>query len=297
MFDGFETRRLEGDGAAVHLRVGGSGPAALLLHGYPQSHVMWHKLAPTLAEHFTVVAPDLRGYGDSGKPPSAADHEPYSKRASARDLVAAMNELGFDRFALVGHDRGARVGRRLTLDNPARVSCFASLDVVPTAEIFRQFDRHVAQAYFHWLLMLQPEPLAETVFGRDPEYWIRWLIGRWCTTEGAITEPAMAEYIRCFSDPATIHTTCEDYRAIDLDIAHDSEDKDKRITCPVLALWGERQGQGEGWPSVRLDMLASWRASADHVEGGPIPCGHFMPEEAPHECLDAMLPFLREHGS
>ena len=296
MFKGFDRRRIETDETVVNLVVGGSGPPVLLLHGYPQTHVMWHRVAPRLAERHTVVAADLRGYGDSGKPPSTADHAPYAKRAMAADQIQAMAALGFDRFHLVGHDRGARVGYRLAYDRPDCLASLAILDVVPTADIFANVDAALAKAYFHWFLMLQPEPLAETLMGAVPEFYLRWLLDRWSSTPGAIADEAFAEYLRCFRDPATLHALCEDYRAAPLDAAADRADEGRRIACPVLVLWGADQGQHPGWPSMSLDIVERWRARAGDVTGRPVACGHFLPEEAPEETSRALLAFLAEKG-
>lgn len=292
MFEGFDRRRIATSETEINLVVGGSGPPLLLLHGYPQTHVMWHKVAPLLASRYTVVAPDLRGYGDSGKPPSGPDHAGYAKRAMARDQVEVMQALGFDRFHLAGHDRGARVGYRLAYDEPDCLLSLTILDVVATADIFANVNAALASAYFHWFLMLQPEPLAETLIGSDPAYYLHWLLAKWCTTPGAITEEAFAEYLRCFSDPDTLHAICEDYRAAPLDTVHDDADADRKIACPVLVLWGSEQHQHPGWPSMSLDIMATWRARAEMVTGAPLACGHFLPEEAPNETTDALLKFL-----
>jgi haloacetate dehalogenase len=210
-----------------------------------------------------VVVPDLRGYGDSGKPQSGADHTAYCKRAMARDQIELMEALGFGRFHLAGHDRGARVGYRLAYDYPDRLHSLAILDVVATADIFANVNDALASAYFHWFLMLQPEPLAETLIGGDPAYYLRWLLDKWCTTPGAITDEAFAEYLRCFGNPETLHAMCEDYRAAPIDIAHDNADADRKISCPTLVLWGSAQQQHPGWPSVSLDIMATWRARRD----------------------------------
>ena len=294
MFEGFERTSVETPGAAINLVRGGDGPPLLLLHGYPQTHVMWHKVAPELARHFTVVAPDLRGYGDSARPPGGDDHVAYSKRAMAEDQVRVMAALGFERFDVVGHDRGARVGHRLALDHPDRVRRQVVLDVVATDEIFANVDARLATAYFHWFMMLQPEPLAETLIGNATEFYMRWLMGRWCTVPGAITEEAFAEYFRCFSAPGGIHSACEDYRAAGLDIAHNEADRGRMLECPIQVLWGGAQAQHPGWPSMSLDILETWRRRAVDVSGRGLPCGHFLPEEAPEETTAEILAFLRE---
>ena len=298
LFDGFAQRRIDVGETEIDAVIGGSGPAVLLLHGYPQTRAMWRHVAPQLAERYTVAAADLRGYGDSGKPASAPDHAPYAKRAMAEDQRRAMATLGFDRFHVIGHDRGARVGYRLAYDRPDCVVSLAVLDVVATGDIFATVDARMAEAYFHWFLMLQPEPLAERLIGAAPEFWLRWLLDRWCATPGAIDDAAFAEYLRCFRDPATLHAMCEDYRAAPLDAAHDAADAaaGRRIACPMLALWGARQANRPGWPSVALDILAAWRARADDIVGAPVDCGHFLPEEAPEETAEALLDFLARAG-
>ena len=294
MFEGFERTSVETPGAAINLVRGGDGPPLLLLHGYPQTHVMWHKVAPELARHFTVVAPDLRGYGDSDKPAGGGDHAVYSKRAMAEDQVQVMAALGFGRFDVVGHDRGARVGHRLALDHAECVRRQVVLDVVATDEIFANVDARLATAYFHWFMMLQPEPLAETLIGNATEFYMRWLMDRWCTVPGAITEKAFAEYFRCFDTPEAIHAACEDYRAAALDIAHNEADRGRMLECPILVLWGGAQAQHPGWPSMSLDILETWRRRAVDVSGRGLPCGHFLPEEAPEETTAEILAFLRE---
>jgi haloacetate dehalogenase len=291
MFEGFERKRVGAPGADINLVVGGTGPPVLLLHGYPQTHVMWHKIAPALAERFTVVAADLRGYDDSSKPPGGPDHAGYAKRAMAADQAAVMEGLGFDAFSVVGHDRGARVGLRMALDYPERVARFVVLDVVPTADIFGRVDDALATAYFHWFMMLQPEPLAETLIGGAPEFWLRWVLDRWSTVPRAFTDEALAEYQRCWT-PETIHAACEDYRAVAVDLEDDAKDSDQILRCPIQVLWGAHRGQHPGWPSVAFDMIAVWRARAADVRGRGLPCGHFMPEEAAAETLAEIVPFL-----
>ncbi len=292
MLDGFDRTRISTSGAEINVRKAGSGPPLLLLHGYPQTHVMWHKIAPRLAERFTVVLTDLRGYGDSAKPPSTDDHAPYSKRAMARDQVEVMAALGFERFAVAGHDRGARVTHRMALDHRERVTKAAVLDVVPTYEIFARVDRDLAQAYFHWFLMLQPEPLAERLIGADPPYYLRWILEHWCGTPGAVTKQAYAEYERCFSNPQTIHATCEDYRAVEVDLIQDAADLKRKVACPLLVLWGAKGTTHPGWPAVLFDIMAIWNDRAADVRGKPLDCGHFLPEEAPEETLTELLAFL-----
>ena len=289
MFEGFETRDVSTAGTRIHLRIGGSGPPVLLLHGYPQTHVLWHRVAPRLAERFTVVCPDLRGYGDSGKPASDPEHRVYSKRATARDMVEAMASLGHERFGLAGHDRGGRVGHRLALDHPERVARLAVLDIVPTRTIFRATDQAIATGYYHWFFLIQPGGLPERLIGGDPVFFLHWLLGRWGTGLEAFAPEALAEYERCFQDPAMIHASCEDYRAAaSIDLADDEADLDHRIACPVLALWGRR-----GLMERHFDVLATWRERAEGaVSGQALDCGHFLPEERPQETAAALLDFF-----
>jgi haloacetate dehalogenase len=287
MFDGFETRTIATSESRIHLVIGGAGPPLLLLHGYPQSHVMWHKIAPALAESFTVVAPDLRGYGDSAAPPGGGDHAAYSKRAMAGDQVEIMAALGFERFAVVGHDRGARVGHRMALDHREAVDRLAVLDIVPTWNIFADIGKGIATDYFHWFFLIQGNGFPERLIGADPEYYIRSRMRQHNAGAGIFTDQAIAEYIRCFT-PETIHASCEDYRAAaSIDLDHDEADMAQPLTCPVLALWGAR-----GAMERHFDVLESWRTRARDVTGTALDCGHFMAEEAPAETLAALRPFL-----
>ncbi len=252
MFDGFSVQRVRTQGGAIHLRRGGSGDPVLLLHGYPQTHAIWHQVAPRLARRFTVIVPDLRGYGDSDRPPSDPLHVPYSKRAMAAEMVEVMRLLGHERFAVVGHDRGARVAYRMAFDHPQSVVKIASLDVVPTL-------------------------------------WLDECLRRWAAPGFAFAPAALAEYRRCFADPAVVHATCEDYRAgATIDVEHDKADFGKRrIECKLLALWGE-----QGLARRSADPLVVWREWAADVRGGPVRCGHFLPEEAPEETASALEAFL-----
>ena len=289
MFEGFTETDVEADGIAIRVVHGGAGPPLLLLHGYPQMRAMWHKVAPLLAEEFTLVIPDLRGYGDSAKPQSDPAHLTYSKRMSAGDQVAVMQALGFERFAVAGHDRGARVGHRMALDFPERVSRLAVLDIVPTHKIFSTVDRHAARHYFLWFFLSQPADFPESIIGADPERYLKTCLGTFSANSGMFSEAAMAEYVRCLSDPASIHASCEDYRAAaSVDFEHDEADLDRKVACPVFALWSAKRGAGQ----APHDVMAAWRERAADVRGEALECGHFMPEEAPAETAAALAAFF-----
>ena len=288
MLDGLTHHTIDVGGSEVALSTGGSGPPLLLLHGYPQTRACWHRVAPALSERFTVVAADLRGYGESGKPPGGERHEAYSKRAMAADLVGAMRALGHSRFAVAGHDRGGRVVHRMALDHPEAVERAAVLDIVPTRTLFQATDQAFATAYYHWFFLIQPDGLPETMIGRDPEWFLRETLRRWSGRAEPLAEAAIAEYARHFADPAAIHASCEDYRAAaTIDLDHDAEDADARITCPLLVLWGEH-----GAMHRLYDVLGSWTPKATDVRGHALPCGHFLPEEAPAQTLAAFEGFF-----
>jgi haloacetate dehalogenase len=272
----------------IHLVVGGHGPPVLLLHGYPETHACWHRLAPALASRFTVVCPDLRGYGESGQPASDPSHRAYSKRTMARDQLEVMAQLGFERFSLVGHDRGGRVAYRLALDHPERVTRLAVLDIVPTIETWELLGRSEGLATYHWFFLAQPPDLPERLIGGDPDYFLRWTLRSWAGRREAFDGRALAEYERAFRDPNVIRATCEDYRAgATVDVEDDAADRGvRRIGCPLLALWANSGSE------PRWDPIAIWRGWADDVEGRGVPCGHFLPEEAPAETLAVLEPFL-----
>ena len=273
----------------IAYRIAGDGPPLLLLHGFPQTNFMWHKIAPALAADFTVIAADLRGYGDSSKPPTDNDHSPYSKRAMAADMVALMAALGHASFAVAGHDRGGRVAHRMARDHPDAISRLAVLDIAPTASMYGQTDMRFATAYYHWFFLIQPAPLPERMIGADPEFYLRNKGAHWGRTEGAFTEDAFADYLRCFRQPETIHAMCEDYRAAaTIDLQHDAADAGKKLVMPVLALWG-----ASGFVGSAYDVLAEWRAVAQDVRGHAVPGGHYLPEEAPQETLAALQDFFR----
>ena len=270
--------------AEIYLRYGGQGPPLLLLHGHPQTHMMWHELAPRLAEEYTVVMPDLRGYGDSSKPESADDHSTYSKRAMAKDQIAVMKQLGFSRFTVIGHDRGARCAYRLALDFPEAVEKLTVMDIIPTGETFRRADKDFAMGYWHWFFLAQPFDFPERVIGENPDNFY------FQGTRHLFHPEALAEYWRGIHNPGTIHAMCEDYRAAaTIDFELDEADRgSKKITCPVLALWGEK-GALPNWYNV----LYVWEDWADDVRGRGIDCGHYLAEEAPEETYEEIQKFLK----
>jgi haloacetate dehalogenase len=290
MFEGFTDVSTSIDGIHIRAIQGGQGPALLLLHGHPQTHVIWHKVAPALAERFTVVAADLRGYGDSGKPAGEADHANYSKRRMALDQVELMRGLGFPSFAVIGHDRGGRVAARMALDHPGPVTHLVTLDVAPTLAMYEQTSFDFARAYWHWFFLVRPAPFPETLIRADPDLYLKQTIGARSAGLKPFTPEAYAAYLRCLSDPATAHGICEDYRAsINIDLEHDRADlaAGKRIACPFLALWG-----ADGVVGKCFDPLAEWRKWGVQVSGEALPCGHYIPEEAPERLLERVLPFL-----
>lgn len=290
MFEGFERHRIEADEVEINAVRGGSGPPVLLLHGYPQTHAMWDRVASILAEDFTVVAADLRGYGESSKPEGGADHARYSKRAMAADQVEVMGSFGFESFAVVGHDRGGRVGHRMALDHPERITELAVLDIVPTRHVFETVGKDLATAYYHWFFLIQPNGLPERLIGADPMYYLRWTLGRYGADTSIFTPEAMAEYERCFADPRTIHACCEDYRAAaTIDLVHDEEDRNRKLTCPLFLLWGARGAIHELY-----DVEAVWREYAEEVRGKPLEAGHYLAEERPKEMARELAAFLSE---
>ena len=285
LFPGFESRRVPATGIDIACRIGGNGPPLLMLHGYPQTHVCWHRLAPALAKSFTVVLPDLPGYGDSGFLEPDPDNRLYSKRHLAEAMAALMLALGHGRFALLGHDRGARVSYRLALDRPNVVSRLVLLDIMPTIETWELFDKDESLAVFHWPFLAQGGGLPERLIAGDPDFFLRYLVNRWAGDASRIDPRAMAEYLRCFRKESVIRATAADYRAgatVDVDDDDDDRNSGQRIACPLLVLWGQ------GHP----DMLPVWRRWATDVRGEPLPCGHFLAEEAPEEVLKRLLPFL-----
>jgi haloacetate dehalogenase len=282
---GFTTERIDAGDVWINAKRGGSGFPVLLLHGYPQTHVVWRHVAPALAEDFTVVCADLRGYGDSDKPAGGDDHAAYSKRRMAADQLEVMRRLGFDRFAVVGHDRGARVGLRMALDHPRAVERLAVLDIVPTTTIYEGLNRERATTVWRYLFLVQPPDLPERLIGADPGLYLRWTFDEWCGEPGCVEPAALAEYERCF-DAAAIHATCEDYRAgASIDMVHDAADEGTRLSCPLLVLWS-REGLGSQW-----DVFDIWTRRGSDVRGHAIDCGHFLPEERPDEVARELRDF------
>jgi haloacetate dehalogenase len=286
MLDGFVTERVETGDVAINVARGGKGPPLLLLHGYPQTHVMWHRVAPALAERFTVVCADLRGYGDSDKPPGASDHSTYSKRTMAHDHVAVMRTLGHQRFAVAAHDRGARVALRMALDHPASISHLAILDIVPTRTIYETIDQARATTVWRYFFLIQPHDLPERLIGSNPLGYLHWTLDEWCGTPRALDNSAVAEYERCF-DNATIHATCEDYRAgATIDLTHDTADAGRTVRCPTLVLFS-LSGIGSAY-----DVPAIWRQRTSQLTLNALDCGHFIAEERPAEVAQALRSFL-----
>ncbi len=272
----FKSAQIKTSGAEINLVHGGSGSPLLLLHGYPQTHVIWHEVAPRLASDFHVICPDLRGYGDSSKPPSTPDHYPYSKRAMAQDMVEVMVALGYSEFFVAGHDRGARVAHRMALDYTDNVKKVCVMDIVPTYHMFKSTDQHFATGYYHWFFLIQPDGLPERMIGADPAYYLNEKLKRWSASGTVFAKHAVAEYTRCFMNAETIHASCEDYRAAaSIDLKHDEQDLHRKLNCPLLVLWGSK-----GFVHRTYDVLAVWRDYTQQLEGKALNCGHFLPEEA-----------------
>ena len=292
MFTGFATKTFTlKSGVRIHARVGGSGPALLLMHGHPQSHVMWHRVAPQLAERFTVIAPDLRGYGDSSRPDPGENCVAYSKRVMAQDMVELMQGLGHDTFFVGAHDRGARVAHRLALDHPARVHRLFLLDIAPTLGMYEGTTQAFATAYWHWFFFIQPAPLPERLIESDPAAFLRDLMGRRHGGLAVFAPEAMAEYARCIALPGTASAICNDYRAsAGIDLEHDRADREqgRKLTIPLKVLWGRHGAVGRCF-----DVLSMWRDVSDaEVSGHDVDCGHYLAEEAPETVLREMLGFF-----
>jgi len=287
LFPGFKKKRIKTSKATINLVVGGNGPALLLLHGYPETHAMWHKVAPALARDYTVVCADLRGYGDSSKPRGLPDHSNYAKRAMAKDMAEVMTRLGHRRFHLVGHDRGARVAHRLARDHGARVRSLTVLDISPTLRVFENTDMALARAFYHWFFLIQPAPMPERMIGSMRRDYLLGRIGRGPGGLGDFPAAVRREYLRCF-DARGVHASCEDYRAAaGIDLVHDRKDRGKKLRMPVLALWARHSPVG-----TMFDCLANWREVAKDVRGRALDCGHFLPEERPAQVLRELRRFL-----
>ncbi len=281
---GMRRETVRANGVRINAWVGGKGDPVVLLHGYPQTGQMWRKVVPALLDRFAVVCPDLRGYGDSDKP-----RDGYDKRSMAKDIREVMSALGFKSYALVGHDRGARVAHRLGMDYPGEVKNLTVLDIVPTHTVFRDTGKELAAAYWHWFFFQVPD-LPEIMIAGSAEPFLRHMFRALCFRQDAIEEPMFQEYLRAFRLPGTIRAGLEDYRAAAaVDIADDERDRRKKLACPVLAIWGEY-----GKMHTLFDVLGTWKEKAAHVSGHPLQCGHFIPEEAPDELLRDLIPFLAE---
>ena len=287
LFPGFSRKRISVSKASINLVTGGEGPPVLLLHGYPETHAMWHKVAPALARDYTVVCADLRGYGDSSKPKGLPDHSNYAKRAMAKDMAEVMTALGHRRFHLVGHDRGGRVAHRLARDHGKRVRSLTVLDISPTLRVFERVDRALARAFYHWFFLIQAAPMPERMIGSMRRDYLLGRIGRGPGGLGDFPRAVQREYLRCF-DARGVHATCEDYRAAaSIDLVHDKRDLKKKLQMPVLALWAKQSPVG-----MLFDCLADWREVAKNVRGRALACGHFLPEEKPAEVLRELRRFL-----
>ncbi|MCK9916143.1 alpha/beta hydrolase [Microbacteriaceae bacterium K1510] len=289
MFEGFTSQTIDVDDVTINCRVGGSGPPVLLLHGFPQNLAMWAKIAPALAAHYTVVCADLRGYGDSGKPICLPDNSNYSFRALAADQAELMQQLGFDRFHVIGHDRGARTAHRLSLDHPTRILSLAVLDIVPTYAMYMNTNRHVARGYWHWYFLSQPAPFPEHMIGLDPDYFYQnCLVGWGATSLSGFDQEQLESYRRCWRDPAMIHGSCSDYRAAaTIDLEHDAADIGVKVGCPTLAFWGEK-----GLMHQLFDLGTEWRKRCANLATATLPGGHFFPDQYPRETAARLKHFL-----
>lgn len=290
MFEGFERRQIEAGEVSINAVTGGSGPPLLLLHGYPQTHAMWAVIAPLLARDFTVVATDLRGYGDSGKPQCAPGNANYSFRAMAQDQANVMRELGHSRFHVAGHDRGGRTAHRMALDYPQVVASLAVIDIVPTYAMFMDTNRHIAGGYWHWYFLSQPEPFPEHMISLDPDFFYETCLVGWGKTKIEDFDAAqIAEYRRCWRDPGMIHGSCSDYRAAaTIDLVHDGADIDTKVQAPALVFWGE-----DGLMAKLFDMETQWRKRLAHMTAATLPGGHFFPDQLPRETAELLGAFFR----
>ncbi|WP_077338185.1 alpha/beta fold hydrolase [Pseudocolwellia agarivorans] len=291
MFTSYKTKKILVNGIHINCRIGGNGPALLLLHGHPQTHVIWHKVADTLAQHFTVVAADLRGYGDSDKPEASDTSIAYSKREMAKDQVELMKALGFSQFSVLAHDRGARVAHRMAMDSPECINSMILLDIAPTLAMYEQTNQDFARAYWHWFFLIRPAPFPESLIVADPENYLRNVMGARSAGMAPFTDEAFAEYLRCLKLPGAATGFCEDYRAsAGIDLVHDQNDIDagKKVLCPLLVLWGQ-----DGVVGRCFEPLNEWKKVAENVQGGALASGHYIPEEAPELLLKHTLEFIK----
>ena len=289
MFQNFKKQVFSYNSIDINYVINGSGPPLLLLHGYPQTYFIWHKIASELSKKYTVVASDLRGYGDSSKPKSDKIHESYSKREMAKDQVKLMKSVGFDSFLVAGHYRGGRVGHRMALDYPSVIEKLVVMDIAPTYTMYNTTDMDFAKSYYHWFFLIQPENIPENMIGADPYFYLDKKFKQWGKDSDAITKTAFSEYLRCFT-PETIKASCEDYRAsASIDLEHDQIDIDNKnkIECPFMVIWGDK-----GYVGNKYDIVTEWKKFAKEVVGHGLPCGHYLPEEAPNETLEALVSFL-----
>ena len=289
MFKNFKQDVIEVNGVNINYKIGGKGEPLLLLHGYPQSHVLWRKIAPLFAENYTVICSDLRGYGDSDKPQSDKKHLTYSKKTMGLEQNELMKKLGFKEYFLVGHDRGGRVAHRMAIDFKENIKKISVLDIVPTSHVFKNTNAILAKRYYHWFFLIQSYPHPETMIGNDPEYYMRSKLQMWGANNEYLTEEIIQEYLRCFTTE-TIQASCEDYRAgASIDLVHHEEDFDKKISCPLQVLWGSKATIEELYDPIKV-----WKEWALNVEGQSIDCGHFLPEESPVETYNAIINFFKK---
>ena len=290
MLENFISKKIKTTDALINTKIAGTGPPILLMHGYPQTHLMWHKIAPQLSKKFTVVVTDLRGYGDSSKPETDNNHIVYSKKRMALDQVEVMKALGFEKFYAVGHDRGARVLHRMMIDNQNSVKKAVFMDIVPTLTMYNTADKNFAYKYYHWFFLTQPYDFPERLIGGNPEYYLRKKIKAWGKNKDFIPKEVFNEYLRCFSKNETIHASCEDYRAsFTIDLEHDKNDYGKKIKNSIYVMWGEY-----GFVGNNYQVIDVWKEYATNVIGRGLPCGHYIPEESPGETLKFLLEFLNE---
>ena len=288
MFNNFKKAIAKVNGIKINYRIAGNGPPVLLLHGYPQTHIMWREVAPLLAKNYTVVCSDLRGYGDSEKPISDDEHKTYSKSVMGKDQHELMNYLEFDKYYLVGHDRGARVAHRMAIDYQEAIQKLIVLDIVPTLHVFENTEQTLARRYYHWFFLIQPYPHPETLINNSVEFYLKSKLAMWGSREGFISEEALSEYLRCFSNKDTIHASCEDYRAgASIDLVEHKRDYEKKIKCPLLVLWGKK-----GTVEELYNPIEVWKNWANNVSGEALECGHFLPEEKPKETYQYIIDFF-----